>query len=168
VLTARDLLQVDVILDLLRTHEDGEITILTIGPLTNIALAVEADIATLRRVKEIVIMGGAFFKAGNVTSHAEYNMCDSPVPPPLPLLRSDPCVCVCVCVCVCTCVYVRAHSYADPEAAKVVCESQLPLVFVPLDATHCVPYGETSHPPLWTRPYLTLVGVSCPGSRRRS
>lgn len=32
------------------------------------------------------------------------------------------------------------HRYADPEAAHVVCESKLPLVFVPLDATECVPY----------------------------
>ncbi|ELR19118.1 inosineuridine preferring nucleoside hydrolase [Acanthamoeba castellanii str. Neff] len=99
---------VDVLLDLLRTHEPGEITILTIGPLTNIALAAEADIETLRRVHEIVIMGGAFFAPGNVTPHAEYNI------------------------------------YADPEAAKVVCEARLPLVFVPLDATHLVPFAEES------------------------
>lgn len=98
---------VDVILDLLKTHAEGEITILTIGPLTNIALAAEADIQTLRRAKDIVMMGGAFFQPkGNVVPHAEYNI------------------------------------YADPEAAKVVCESGLPLVFVPLDATHCVPFTQ--------------------------
>lgn len=93
------------------------------GPLTNIALAAETDIQTLRRVKQIVIMGGAFFTAGNITPHAEYNMCV------LLYCRGV--------LATNTFIYCR---YADPEAAQVTCDAGLPLVFVPLDATHCVPY----------------------------
>src|SRR3954451_13986824 len=47
-----------------------EITIIAVGPLTNLALAVkkEPEIASL--VKEVVIMGGAVFTTGNVTPYS--------------------------------------------------------------------------------------------------
>jgi inosine-uridine nucleoside N-ribohydrolase len=60
------------IADLVRAHP-GQVTIVAIGPLTNLALALRAapDIAGL--VAEVVIMGGAFAR-GNVTPFAEANI----------------------------------------------------------------------------------------------
>ncbi|MEH7113760.1 nucleoside hydrolase [Neobacillus niacini] len=56
----------------------NEITIIAVGPLTNLALAVkkEPEIASL--VKEVVIMGGAVFTAGNVTPYSEANVITDP------------------------------------------------------------------------------------------
>jgi purine nucleosidase len=55
-----------------------EITIIAVGPLTNLALAVtkEPEIASL--VKEVVIMGGAVFVKGNVTPYSEANVISDP------------------------------------------------------------------------------------------
>jgi inosine-uridine nucleoside N-ribohydrolase len=65
---------VEMMLEILRLHEEREVTIVTIGPMTNIALAAAIDRPTLERAKEIVLMGGAFNMPGNITPHAEYNM----------------------------------------------------------------------------------------------
>jgi inosine-uridine nucleoside N-ribohydrolase len=51
----------------------GEITILAIGPLTNIALAVRLYPEITSMVKRIVYMGGAFDVPGNMTPAAEFN-----------------------------------------------------------------------------------------------
>ena len=55
----------------------GEVAILAIGPLTNIAMAIRQEPGLAERVKEIVIMGGAVASlpdgAGNVTPNAEFN-----------------------------------------------------------------------------------------------
>ncbi len=50
-----------------------EVTLITIGPLTNIALAVEKDPSIVPLVKEVVMMGGST-SGGNVTGAAEYNI----------------------------------------------------------------------------------------------
>lgn len=55
----------------------GEITILAIGPVTNIALAIHTDPSILKQIKNIVIMGGAIHYPGNMTPDSEYNVyCD--------------------------------------------------------------------------------------------
>lgn len=53
-------------------EEKGEITLVPIGPLTNIAEAVQKDPEFVSNVKEVIIMGGAVH-GGNVTPHAEFN-----------------------------------------------------------------------------------------------
>jgi inosine-uridine nucleoside N-ribohydrolase len=78
----------------------GEVTLITLGPLTNLALAVDRNPASARQLREVVVMGGAFREPGNVTAVAEFNV------------------------------------WADPEAARAVCDSGLPLRWVPLDVTH--------------------------------
>ncbi len=50
------------------------VTLLTLGPLTNIARAIMRDPVTMKRVHQIVIMGGAFEVAGNKNRVAEFNM----------------------------------------------------------------------------------------------
>lgn len=49
------------------------ITLCPIGPLTNIALALRLNPQCVRGIREIVLMGGAFFEAGNVAPAAEFN-----------------------------------------------------------------------------------------------
>jgi inosine-uridine nucleoside N-ribohydrolase len=51
----------------------GEITILAIGPLTNIALAIRLYPEITSLIKRIVYMGGAFDVPGNMTPAAEFN-----------------------------------------------------------------------------------------------
>ena len=52
----------------------GEITLVPIGPLTNIALAVRREPRIAQRVREVVIMGGALRVPGNTTPAAEFNI----------------------------------------------------------------------------------------------
>src|SRR5699024_5623469 len=77
----------------------NEVTLIFVGPLTNLAKVYEAapEIATL--VKEIIIMGGAVTVPGNVRSYAEANI------------------------------------FSDPEAARYVFQSDLPIKLVGLDVT---------------------------------
>ena len=51
----------------------GEITIVAVGPLTNVALALRADPDLAAKIKAIVIMGGSL-SGGNVTPAAEFNL----------------------------------------------------------------------------------------------
>src|SRR6184192_906032 len=51
----------------------GEITLVPIGPLTNIAMAVRKEPRIVERVREVVLMGGSF-TGGNVTPAAEFNV----------------------------------------------------------------------------------------------
>lgn len=52
----------------------GEITLVPVGPLTNIALALRLEPRIARNVKDVVLMGGAAFVPGNITPAAEANI----------------------------------------------------------------------------------------------
>ncbi len=56
----------------------GEVTLVPIGPLTNIALALKLEPKIVNIVKEVVIMGGAATVQGNVTPVAEANIWQDP------------------------------------------------------------------------------------------
>ncbi|MDF2733390.1 MAG: rihA [Chloroflexota bacterium] len=67
---------VDLILDEAR-RRPGEITLVTLGPLTNLALAVLREPALPRLLKGYALMGGAFGTSGNTTPTTEWNIhCD--------------------------------------------------------------------------------------------
>jgi purine nucleosidase len=63
---------VDFIVDTVKANP-GEVTILAIGPLTNIALAVKQNPEIVPLIKKIIYMGGAVDVAGNTTQAAEFN-----------------------------------------------------------------------------------------------
>jgi inosine-uridine nucleoside N-ribohydrolase len=56
----------------------GEITLVAIGPLTNIALAIRREPAIIQHVHEVVLMGGALRVPGNTTPSAEFNIFADP------------------------------------------------------------------------------------------
>ena len=91
---------VDFLIDTLRSEPAGSVTLCPLGPLTNIATAIERAPDILPKIAEIVLMGGAYFEVGNITPAAEFNI------------------------------------YVDPEAAKIVFCSGVPITVVPLDVTH--------------------------------
>ena len=51
----------------------GRLTVIAIGPLTNLAAALLADPLLATRLERVVIMGGAFAVPGNTTPTAEFN-----------------------------------------------------------------------------------------------
>lgn len=65
---------VDYIIDTIMAAEPGTITLCTLGPLTNIAMALIKQPAIAERIAEIVMMGGAYFEVGNITPAAEFNI----------------------------------------------------------------------------------------------
>src|SRR5437588_13122587 len=76
----------------------GEITLITIGPLTNVAMALDLDPDLQGMIPRIVMMGGSL-SGGNITPAAEFNI------------------------------------YVDPEAARIVFQSGIPITMVGLDVT---------------------------------
>lgn len=56
---------------------DGDITLVPVGPLTNIAMAVRKEPRIVGRVREVVLMGGAYTR-GNRTPAAEFNILVDP------------------------------------------------------------------------------------------
>ena len=64
---------VDLILEMAARYPD-ELVIVTLGPLTNIAKAIRKDAPKMRRLPEIIVMGGVFEEYGNVTTTAEFNI----------------------------------------------------------------------------------------------
>lgn len=62
----------------LANEQPGEITIVAIGPLTNIAKAVMLDPQLPSKIKQLVIMGGTIDEPGNVSPIAEANFINDP------------------------------------------------------------------------------------------
>ncbi len=67
----------DYIVDQARKHP-GEITLVAVGPLTNLALALEKEPELPKLVKQLIVMGGAVDEPGNVTPLAEANFFNDP------------------------------------------------------------------------------------------
>ena len=63
----------EVILDVLRSEEQDTVTIVALGPLTNLAHALHTDPKTFTRVANVVWMGGALDHPGNTSASAEFN-----------------------------------------------------------------------------------------------
>lgn len=75
------------------------LTVVAVGPLTNVATALRRQPRLAERLERVVLMGGAI-GLGNTTPAAEFNI------------------------------------HADPEAARVVFESGVPITMIPLEVTH--------------------------------
>nr|CAD6616348.1 nucleoside hydrolase [Rhizobium sp. Khangiran2] len=65
---------VDFIVETVMREPAGSVTLCTLGPLTNVALALQMEPAIAGRVRELVMMGGGFFEGGNITPAAEFNI----------------------------------------------------------------------------------------------
>lgn len=63
---------VDRLVELINAHP-GEFTLVTLGPLTNVAMALLRDPSLAKKVKECIMMGGTGQGPGNVTPVAEFN-----------------------------------------------------------------------------------------------
>jgi purine nucleosidase len=63
---------VDAIVELVMSHD--AVTLCTLGPLTNVGLALVREPRMAGRVRELVMMGGGFFEGGNTTPAAEFNV----------------------------------------------------------------------------------------------
>ena len=97
---------VDFLLQQIRLHP-GEITLVELGPMTNLGAALERDPDTFRKLKRIVAMCGAVRKG-----YDRYGLLfDSPLPVP------------------------EYNIAMDVEAARKVFESSVPLYVMPLDST---------------------------------
>ena len=60
------------------SDQPGEITIIAVGPLTNLALAEQRQPGTLQKARQVIIMGGAIAETGNSTPVAEFNFYADP------------------------------------------------------------------------------------------
>lgn len=65
---------VDFIIETLLREPAGTVTLCPLGPLTNIATALQQAPEIAAKIREIVLMGGAYFEVGNITPTAEFNI----------------------------------------------------------------------------------------------
>ncbi|WP_338875806.1 nucleoside hydrolase [Spirosoma sp. SC4-14] len=89
---------VDAIIRLVNANP-GELSLVAIGPLTNVALAILKDPSIVKKVKELYFMGGFYKFYGNINPGATYN------------------------------------AWVDPEAARVVFQSGIPITTVGFDVS---------------------------------
>ncbi len=62
----------ELILEMARQYP-GEVTLVATGPLTNVARGLKRDPEGMKRLREVVVMGGAVRTRGNITAFAEFN-----------------------------------------------------------------------------------------------
>lgn len=105
-----DLSAADLIIDLVQNSVEP-ITIVAVGPLTNVAEAIQKAPQISGDIAEIYIMGGAVNVEGNVGNSGVG-------------IQNE---------------YAEWNIYIDPLAANIVFKSGIPIVLVPLDATQDVP-----------------------------
>ncbi len=60
------------------SNRPGEVTLIAVGPLTNLALAEARAPGVLKMAREVCVMGGALEEPGNVTPAAEFNFFADP------------------------------------------------------------------------------------------
>jgi len=72
VIKCQDKHGVDFIIDTVRAHP-GEITLCSLSPVTNLAMALRKAPDIAAKIHEIVAMLGAYFEVGNITPAAEFN-----------------------------------------------------------------------------------------------
>ncbi|MGE5590444.1 MAG: nucleoside hydrolase [Bacillota bacterium] len=89
----------EAIIDIVRSSPQ-KVTLIPVGPLTNIALALMTAPDIAANIERITLMGGAGREGGNVTPVAEFNI------------------------------------LVDPEAARIVFHSGVPITMIGLDVTH--------------------------------
>ena len=65
---------VDFIIDTILQQPGNSVSLCPLGPLTNIASAILKQPKIVSRIKQIVLMGGAYFEVGNITPTAEFNI----------------------------------------------------------------------------------------------
>ena len=68
---------VDAIVEMARRHR-GDLTVISLGPLTNLAMALERDAPAMSGIRELVVMGGSDDGRGNATPAAEFNFYSDP------------------------------------------------------------------------------------------
>jgi purine nucleosidase len=68
---------VDFIIDTVMAHEPKTVTLVPVGPYTNIALAIRKEPRIIERVKQVIVMGGSYTR-GNITPGAEFNIYADP------------------------------------------------------------------------------------------
>jgi purine nucleosidase len=69
---------VDFLIDRLRQADDAGITVCTLGPLTDIGMALAKAPDIVNGVRDLVMMGGGYSQPGNVTPAAEFNVYADP------------------------------------------------------------------------------------------
>ena len=65
---------VDVLIETIGAHPPGTVTLVTLGPLTNVALAFRRDPGLATRLRSLVVMGGTGDAVGNASAVAEFNI----------------------------------------------------------------------------------------------
>ncbi|XP_073007048.1 probable uridine nucleosidase 2 isoform X3 [Typha latifolia] len=114
----------------------GEVTVVALGPLTNIALAIELDPSFPKKIGQIVLLGGAFSVNGNVNPAAEANL----------IIEVSISVKLCILVGkVDTCrgsirlfPVLEAKIFGDPDAADIVFTCGADILAIGINVTHQV------------------------------
>lgn len=102
--------------EILSGHGPETVTLVTTGPLTNVAHWIKKAPKTVKMLKEIISMGGVFFQAGNHSQAAEFNV------------HSDPTS------------GRKVVEFCRKQASSGIYEGKetIPLTFIGLDVTHQV------------------------------